>query len=187
MKRGMDPGLWFLKTFCCRLQSILEMYCIHFWAVWHMQAPQRKTLFRFKMHALLTMESSDHFMSTSTACDSLKLPCNENTRPLTSPPFFSLFFTLNCTALFITTWVFQINLGFQQISMSNIMVDRENKCQLRVWDCGRKKQLTANMNGEKNGQLVRVVSSFYLHVWITLFAMMGGFVLGHFALIFFKW
>lgn len=92
MKRGMDLGLWFLKTFGCRLQSILEMYCIHFWAVWHMQAPQRKTLFRFKMHALLTMESSDHFTSTSTACDSLKLPCNENTQPLTSPPFFSLWF-----------------------------------------------------------------------------------------------
>jgi hypothetical protein len=92
MKRGMDPGLWFLKTFGCRLQSILEMFCIHFWAVWHMQAPQRKTLFRFKMHALLIMESSDHFMSTSTACDSLKIPCNENTQPLTSPPFFSSFF-----------------------------------------------------------------------------------------------
>ncbi len=56
-----------------------------------MQALQRKTLSLFKRHALFTMESSDHFTSTSTTCDSL-IPHNENTQSFTS--FFSFCFDL---------------------------------------------------------------------------------------------
>jgi hypothetical protein len=81
-------------------------------------------------------------MSTSTACDSLKIPCNEKTQPLTSPAFFSHFFTLICTALFITTWVFQINSGFQQISMSN----REKK--MSIEGLGLWQEKTTNSKDE---------------------------------------
>jgi hypothetical protein len=53
---------------------------------------------------------------------------------------------LICAALFITTWVFQINSGFQQISMSNIMVDREKE--LSIEGLGLWQEKTTNSKDE---------------------------------------
>jgi len=42
---------------------------------------------------------------------------------------------------------------FRSFLSANSGIEKE-KCQFSLWNCGRKKQQTAKMNGEKNGRLV---------------------------------